>query len=547
MSEAKSSRHLANYHPTVWGYHFLSYNSQFTEISTQEKHELEELKEKVRKMLVETPENSTQKLVLIDTIQRLGVAYHFDNEIETSMQNIFDASQLQSENQDNLYIVALRFRLLRQHGHDISSDVFKQFTDQDGKFKEILTNDVQGLLSLYEAAHLRVRGEEILEEALTFTTMHLEFMVPNLSNNSLKFQVTEALKQPIRKTLPRLGARKYIFIYENITNAHTDLLLKFAKLDFNALQKLHQAELSELTRWWKDLDFANKLPYARDRLVECYFWIIGMYFEPKYSRARKMLTKVIKMTSIIDDTYDAYATFDELVPFTDAIQRWDISALDSLPPYMRPAYQALLDIYNENEEVLAKRCKSDRVNYAKNEMKKLVRAYFKEAQWLDAQYIPTCEENMKNALVSCAYMMLSTTSLVGMEEFISRETFEWMINEPLIVRASTVISRLMDDIAGHEDEQQRGHVASIIESYMKESGASKQEAYIEFQKEVTNAWKDINREFLHPTEVPMFVLERVLNLARVIDTLYQEKDGYTNSKGKLKDMINLLFVESVKI
>ncbi|XP_059299097.1 sesquiterpene synthase 12-like [Lycium ferocissimum] len=106
------------------------------------------------------------------------------------------------------------------------------------------------------------------------------------------------------------------------------------------------------------------------------------------------------------------------------------------------------------------------------------------------QYIPTCEENMKNALVSCAYMMLSTTSLVGMEEFISRETFEWMINEPLIVRASAVISRLMDDIVGHEEEQQRGHVASIIESYMKESGVSKQEAYIEFQKEVTNAWKD---------------------------------------------------------
>ncbi|XP_060186156.1 sesquiterpene synthase 9-like, partial [Lycium barbarum] len=547
ISEAKSSRHLANFHPTVWGYHFLTYTSQLTEISTQEKHEIEELKEKVKKMLVETPENSTQKLVLIDTIQRLGVAYHFDNEIETSMQNIFDASQLQSENQDNLYVVALRFRLLRQHGHGISSDVFKQFTDQDGKFKEILTNDVQGLLSLYEAAHLRVRGEEILEDALTFTTVHLEFMVPNLSNKSLKVQVTEALKQPIRKTLPRLGARKYIFIYENITDAHTDLLLKFAKLDFNALQKLHQAELSELTRWWKDLDFANKLPYARDRLVECYFWTIGVYFEPKYNRARKLLTKVLKMTSIIDDTYDAYATFDELVPFTDAIQRWDISALDSLPPYMRPAYQALLDIYNEYEEVLAKECKSDHVNYAKNEVKKLVRSFFKEAQWLDAQYTPTCEENMKNALVSCAYTMLSTTSLVGMEEFISRETFEWVINEPLIIRASAVISRLMDDIVGHEDEQQRGHVSSIIESYMKESGASKQEAYIKFRKEVTNAWKDINREFLRPTEVPMFVLERALNLARVMDTLYQKKDGYTNSKGKLKDMINLLFVESLKI
>jgi len=72
-------------------------------------------------MLVETCDNSTQKFVLIDTIQRLGVAYHFHNEIETSIQNIFD-SQLQSENNnDNLYVVALRFRLLRQQGHYISS------------------------------------------------------------------------------------------------------------------------------------------------------------------------------------------------------------------------------------------------------------------------------------------------------------------------------------------------------------------------------------------------------------------------------------------
>jgi len=121
--------------------------------------------------------------------------------------------------------------------------VFKQFTEQDGKFKETLTNDVQGLLSLYEASHLRVRDEEILEEALIFTTTHLESIVSNLSNNSLKVEVTEALKQPIRKTLPRVGARKYISIYEN-NDAHNHLLLKFAKLDFNLLQKFHQRELT---------------------------------------------------------------------------------------------------------------------------------------------------------------------------------------------------------------------------------------------------------------------------------------------------------------
>uniref|UniRef100_M1CUL9 Sesquiterpene synthase 2 n=1 Tax=Solanum tuberosum TaxID=4113 RepID=M1CUL9_SOLTU len=517
------------------------------ETTNQEKVEVDEYKERIRKMLVEAPEGSLQKLVLIDAMQRLGVAYHFDNQIETSIQNIFDA--FKQNDDDNLHVVSLYFRLVRQQGHYMSSDVFKKFTEQDGKFKETLTNDVQGLLSLYEASHLRVRDEEILEEALTFTTTHLESIVSNLSNNnSLKVEVTEALSQPIRMTLPRVGAKKYISIYEN-NDAHNHLLLKFAKLDFNMLQKFHQRELSELTRWWKDLDFANKIPYARDRLVECYFWILGVYFEPKYSRARKMMTKVLKITSVIDDTFDAYATYDELVTFTDAIQRWDANAIDSIPPYMRPAYQALLDIYSEMEQVLSKEGKLDRVYYAKYEMKKLVRAYFKEAQWLnDDNHIPKYEEHMENAIVSAGYMMGATNCLVGMEEFISKETFEWLMNDPLIVRASSLIGRAMDDIVGHEFEQERGHVASIIECYMKEYGASKEETYIKFQKEVTNAWKDINKEFVvRPTEVPMFVLERVLNLTRVIDTLYKEEDEYTNAKGKLRNMINSILIESIKL
>ncbi|KAG5601243.1 hypothetical protein H5410_032613 [Solanum commersonii] len=355
----------------------------------------------------------------------------------------------------------------------MSSDVFKQFTNQDGKFKETLTNDVQGLLSLYEASHLRVRDEEILEEALTFTTTHLESIVSNLSNNSLKVEVTEALKQPIRKTLPRVGARKYISIYEN-NEAHNHLLLKFAKLDFNVLQKLHQRELNELTRW-------------------------------------------------------------------------DANAINSISPYMRPIYQALLDIYSEMEQLLSIECKY-RVYYGKHEIKKIVRAYFKEAQWLnDANYIPKYEEHMEISLVIAGYMMGATNCLVGVEEFISKDTFEWLMNEPLIVRAASLISRAMDDIVGHEDEQKRRHVASIIECYMKEYGASKQEAYAKFKKDVTNVWKDINKEFFRPTEVPMFVLERALNFARVIDTLYQEVDGYTNSKGLLKNMANSLLIESVKI
>ncbi|KAK4718237.1 hypothetical protein R3W88_016575 [Solanum pinnatisectum] len=127
-SSPNKCRPLANFHPTVWGYHFLSYtpvshtyffNTFFSmKFTNQEKVEVDEYKETIRKMLVEAPEDSERKLVLIDATQRLGVAYHFHNEIETSIQNIFDVSQ---QNDDSLHIVSLRFRLVRQQGYYMSS------------------------------------------------------------------------------------------------------------------------------------------------------------------------------------------------------------------------------------------------------------------------------------------------------------------------------------------------------------------------------------------------------------------------------------------
>ena len=74
-------------------------------------------------------------------------------------------------------------------------------------------------------------------------------------------------------------------------------------------------------RWWKELGLMSKLPYARDRMVECYFWALGVYYEPQYSRARVVLSKSVAIASVIDDTYDAYGTIEELEVFTEAIQR----------------------------------------------------------------------------------------------------------------------------------------------------------------------------------------------------------------------------------
>nr|GMC74612.1 (-)-germacrene D synthase-like [Ipomoea batatas] len=300
----------------------------FQEIDPSEEREVQQLKEEVRKAFIAAPPASLKKLELIDKIQRLGVDYHFENEIEASIRHIFDNYDdcNKGDDENNLYIVALRFRLLRQEGHHISC-----------------------------------------------------------------------------------------------------------------------------------------------------------------------------------------ATTTEM------------------------------------EEVMAKENKLFHVAYAIGEMKKSVRAYHQEFMWFYTKHVPTFEEYLKVSLATTCYMTLATTSLVGMGDIVTKEVLDWITSEPLAIKANCSICRLMDDIIGHEFEQERGHVVSAVECYTKEYNVSEQEAYVEIENLISKAWKDLNQECLHPTPVPMKVLLRIMNLTRVIFLLYKDKDNYTFSHVKLKYFINTILVQPVTI
>ncbi|VFQ92498.1 unnamed protein product [Cuscuta campestris] len=492
---------------------------------------------------------------MINNIQRLGVSYRFEKEIEATLERMFEAyddlnDKDVMENND-LCAVSLRFRLLRQQGYFVSSSVFEKFTESDGKFKESLIGNVEAMLSLYEASNVRVHGEKILDEALRFTTSHLESMLPSMAP-TLRSHVSKALKLPIWRRLTRIDAVEYVQFYQ-LDESHDTILLKFAKLDFNILQKQHQKELGNLTRWWKELGAIEKMPFARDRLAESYLWTLGVYFEPQYGAAREFVLKTICLASLLDDIYDVYGTPNELNLFTHAFQRLKAGGAEELlPEYMKVLYNAVLDTYAEMEKGMMNVAKggegeSYRVDYAKREMKKLVGAYHEEAEWFHAGERPTFDEYMKVALRTCAYVMLATTSLVGMpEDFITKEAFDWLTGDPLIARACTVICRLRDDIVGHKFEQERGHVDSAVECYMKQYGKTEEETVKELKEKVNDAWKDISKECLKPFSLfPMPILIRVVNLARVIEMLYDEDgDKYTHSS-ELKAIITSVLVHPI--
>ncbi|KAH9626785.1 hypothetical protein KSS87_001944 [Heliosperma pusillum] len=121
-------------------------------------------------------------------------------------------------------------------------DVFNKFKNEDGTFKESLTKDVVGMLNLYEASYLRLHGEEILDEAINFTTNHLKVVLGQLSQPLLA-QVTQALTLPLHyvidDTYDAYGFFGELQVYtkavERWDKSCMDQLPDFMKITYEAL------------------------------------------------------------------------------------------------------------------------------------------------------------------------------------------------------------------------------------------------------------------------------------------------------------------------
>ncbi|WMV40289.1 hypothetical protein MTR67_033674, partial [Solanum verrucosum] len=238
--------------------------------------------------------------------------------------------------------------------------------------------------------------------------------------------------------------------FQYIQSIHNDYVEEEYMKRFNELMKEMKKNLMvmvEGSRWWKSSSLAENLPFARDRIVEAFFWIVGTMFEPQYSNSRRMLAKVAALGTLIDDIYDVYGTLDELELFTDVVERMDVKAMDQLPNYMKVCYLALFNSITEIAYEVLKEQGINIIPYLTKSWADLCKALLREAKWYYNGYTPSLEEYMDNAWMSIGIPVIVINVFFCVTNPITKEAIESLSKYPHIIRCSATIIRLADDLA----------------------------------------------------------------------------------------------------
>ncbi|KAL5772632.1 hypothetical protein ACOSQ2_012556 [Xanthoceras sorbifolium] len=477
-----------------------------------------------KRILSEVGEDPSQGLAMIDAVQRVGIDYHFQDEIEQILPRQYMIAANTYGDYDHhdhdLQEVALRFRLLRQEGYDVPADVFNNFRNKEGKFKSNVSKDIKGLMGLFEASQLSISGEDVLNEAEEITAKFLNEWLMHLDNYQATV-VGNTLRYPHHKSLPRFVAKNLFLSNYQGENGWIHVLQEPAKIDYNVVQSLHQKEIVQVSKWWKGLGLAEKLEFARDQPVKWYVWSMACLTDPSLSDQRIELTKPISLIYIIDDIFDVYGTLDELTLFTETITRWDHAASEQMPEYLRICFEALNDITNEISYKVFKEHGYNPVHSLRKAWASLCNAFLVEAKWFASGQLPKAEEYLENGIVSSGVHVVLIHIFFLLGQNITSKNVELIDNNPGLISSTAAILRLWDDLGSAKDENQEGKDGSYIYYYMKEhQDSTAEDARKHAIDKISDAWKQLNKECLSPNPFSTSFNRASLNLARMVPLMY---------------------------
>ncbi|KAM1005028.1 hypothetical protein ACFX13_005192 [Malus domestica] len=446
-------------------------------ICFQHEQKLDDLRSALKKVGGQAVEG----LDMIDAVQRLGIDYHFEDEIDQILQKqhiISSTTAHGAHDPTDLHEVALRFRLLRQHGYFVSDDVFNNFKEGEGNFNQMLSEDIKGLMSLYEASKLSTEGEVVLEEAGKFSGHFLNSSLLHLDHHQARV-VENTLRNPHHKSLaPFMAKNFFVSGFQGTYNRWLNILQTVAKTDLYMVQSLHQKEVVQVSKWWEELGLSKELKFARDQPIKWYNWSMAGLTNPNLSDERIEFTKSVSFIYLIDDIFDVYGTLDDLTLFTEVVNRWEIGAIEHLPDYMKICFKALYDMTDEISCKVYEKHGWNPLHSLKKTWASLCNAFLVEAKWFKSGHLPRAEEYLKNGIISSG------------------------------------------------DENQDGDDGSYINYYLNEhQGKTMEEAQEHVTNMISQEWKKLNKVLVSPNPFPAAFTKASLNLARMVPLMYSYDDN----------------------
>ncbi|KAL0457938.1 UNVERIFIED_CONTAM: (-)-alpha-terpineol synthase [Sesamum latifolium] len=111
-----------------------------------------------------------------------------------------------------------------------------------------------------------------------------------------------------------------------------------------------------------------------------------------------------------------------------------------------------------------------------------------------------------------------------------------------LLRSSSTVFRLANDLSSSKDDVGRGETAKAVPCYMHETGASDEVACAYIGKLIDQNWKMINKENTHNSALfGKCFIQTAQNLARIALCQYQHGDAHTaptdGSRNRVKSVI----------
>ncbi|XP_021753311.1 ent-kaur-16-ene synthase, chloroplastic-like isoform X1 [Chenopodium quinoa] len=503
------------------------------------------------------------RLHMVDTLQKFGINGYFKEEIASALNETFRLwEQGNEEIFSDVITTRMAFRLLRDDGYDVSSELLAEVHDEDCCFHQFggHSEDIRSLLELFRASQLRIYAHEsYLEKQATNSRHFLEGRISEHSTKADRFrknliqEVADSLKSPYHANLERLQSRKLIeqnnldeirILKSSLscTNFCNKVLLQLAKDDFSYCQSIHFQEFKQLQRWLAECKL-DQLAFSRQKLSYCYFSAAASFSSPELADARISWAKNGVLTTVVDDFFDVGSSEEEQLNLIQLFDKWD--AGKSIQTCSENVHVIFSTVQDTIYEIAEKACTwQDRniTNHLVEIWLTLVKSMWKESEMARNKSVPTEEEYMDNGYISFALGPIVLPALYFIGPKLSEEVIRSNEYHNLFKLMSTC-GRLLNDYQGFQREAEEGKLNAVSLHMLRENGTiSKEDAIREIRQTIEDKRRELLRIVLRGDVgvVPKVCREVFWKMSKVLHFFYMKDDGYTSDdmKGVVKAVLH---------